>query len=379
MAQSAKKPANGTVLVIDDNEPNRLLAQATLEGEGHRVVLAANGDEGLGAFSRERPDCVLLDIRMPGMDGFQVCERIRTMETGADVPILFLTAQRDVDTFDRAQATGADDFLTKPIRPSELITRVQLALKLHQLGGERRELTDLVRRLRDDISRVQLQKERLSAFLVHDLKGPVGGIDLHAQVIMRDKALSDESRSSATHIRTEARQLNRLILNLLDIAKGEEGKLIPQRTMVELRGLAEQAIQELEVTANAREVRLKLEATPTTSLVDPDLIRRTLSNLLENAIRHAPRNTDVTTSMVRDGGWVTIRVADRGKGIPAEMRERVFDHFVQVDGEASQVSRAGRGLGLAFCKMAVESHGGTIRAEDGNPGAVFSLRLEHAC
>ena len=95
-----------TILVIDDNAENRALAQATLEDEGYRAVLASGGEEGLRAFDSARPDCVLLDVRMPGLDGFAVCSRIRALPGGADVPIVFLTALRDLDTFDHAQASG---------------------------------------------------------------------------------------------------------------------------------------------------------------------------------------------------------------------------------------------------------------------------------
>ena len=126
-----------TILVVDDNEANRLLAQDTLEGEGYRVVLAAGGAEGIAAFEREVPACILLDVRMPGIDGFAVCKRIRALHGGAETPVIFLTAQRDFDTLDRALHAGGDDFLTKPVRPDDLLVRVEKALRL------RRPRTDL--------------------------------------------------------------------------------------------------------------------------------------------------------------------------------------------------------------------------------------------
>src|SRR5262249_56334444 len=131
----------------------------------------------------------------------------------------------DVDTFDEALRVGADDFLTKPVRPAELIARVGTALKLRQMRVELREHYELLKHQRDDLLRLQLQKERLSAFLVHDLKNPVNSMDLHAQLLLRDQGLSARSRDSAAQIRSEARQLVRMILNLLDISKADEGKL----------------------------------------------------------------------------------------------------------------------------------------------------------
>jgi len=107
-----------SILVIDDNEANRAFARSTLEGEGHRVVLAEGGGgaEGIAAFEREHPDCVLLDVRLSDIDGFTVCERIRSLPGGVDIPVLFFTKLRDVETFDRALRAGGDDFLTKPLR-----------------------------------------------------------------------------------------------------------------------------------------------------------------------------------------------------------------------------------------------------------------------
>src|SRR5262245_35449178 len=124
----SRSQVNPKILVIDDNAANLALARATLEDEGYDVVVAATGEEGIRAFDAEHPDCVLLDVRMPGMDGFAVCSRIRGLAGGADTPIVFLTALRDVDTFDRALHVGGDDFLTKPVRPTELVVRVQAAV-----------------------------------------------------------------------------------------------------------------------------------------------------------------------------------------------------------------------------------------------------------
>ncbi|WP_437476246.1 response regulator [Sorangium sp. So ce1014] len=363
------------VLVVDDNEQNRALAQATLEDDGYEVVLAVTGEEGLQQFERHKPDCVLLDVRMPGMDGFTVCARIRGLPGGESTPIVFLTALRDVETFDSALRAGGDDFLTKPVRPSELLARVQAALRLRRLGAELREHVELVRQQRDALMRLQLQKEQLTAFVVHDLKNPVSSMDLHAQFLLRDRSLPEQARDSVRHVRDQARSLLRLIYNLLDISKSEEGRLAPERARVDLRALVLETFAALDLRASFRSLALREAVEVPAVQADPDLLRRTLENLVENAVHHAPAGTAVTVSAVKDGAAVEIRVADAGSGIPAEMRARVFDRFVQLGGEDPVVHRAGRGLGLAFCRMAVEAHGGTLRIEDNAPGAIFCVRL----
>ena len=365
----------GTILVVDDNASNRALAQATLEDEGYRVVLADGGETAIAAFEQEAPDCVLLDVRMPGMDGPTACERIRALPGGRDTPVVFVTALRDVDTFDRTVCAGGDDFMTKPFRPTELVVRVEAALKLRRLATERSELYGQIKHQRDDLQRLQLQKEQLVAFVVHDLKNPVNSIDLHAELVLRDRDASERSRRAAEKIRDESRALLRMITTLLDIAKADEGRLSPVRRRIGLEAMVDTVISELDARAQVAGVRLvrALEA-PAVS-ADPELLRRVLENLVENAIRHAPEGTEVRISTRVAQGGVELRVRDAGAGVPPDQRERVFERFVQGVAEST---RTNRGLGLAFCKLAVEAHGGRIWIEDGAPGAAFCVWLDHA-
>jgi two-component system, sensor histidine kinase and response regulator len=367
--------ATARILVVDDNVQNRALAQATLEDEGYSVILAETGEEGLRAVQRERPDCVLLDVRMPGTDGFAVCSRIRALPEGSDTPVVFLTALRDVDTFDQALRAGGDDFLTKPVRPTELVLRVQAALRLRRMNADLREHYDLVRRQRDDLMRLQLQKERLSAFVVHDLKNPVNTLDLHAQLLLRNSALPESARESVQQIREEARSLLRLILNLLDISKSETARLTPRPSRVDLETLTYDIAEGFALRARSGQLRFERQIDVPHVQADPDLLRRVLENLVDNAIRHAPAASTLRLSTSPEPGGTLIRVADQGRGIAAQDREKVFEAFVQGSTRDTLAARTSRGLGLAFCRLAVEAHGGSISIEDGQPGAVFCVRL----
>jgi two-component system sensor histidine kinase/response regulator len=366
--------ARTRVLVVDDNDVNRLLAQHTLEDADYDVVLATSGAEALAEFAGAPADCVLLDIRMPDLDGFAVCERLRTLPGGAETPVLFLTALRDIETFDRAAQAGADDFLTKPVRPQELVARVRAAVELRRVRAELREHYDLLKKQRDDLMRLQLQKERLTAFVIHDLKNPVHAMDLHAQLLLLEELPAD-AREAVLQIRAGARHLTRMILNLLDVSKADEGRLVAQRTDVDLTGLIAGVFADTAVLAADSRVALRSAAEGLGVRADRDLLRRTLTNLVENAIRYAPEGTAVTVSAARAARGTLLRVADEGRGIPAPLRDRVFDAFVQGGSGEHDESRSNRGLGLSFCKTAVEAHGGAIWVEDGSPGAVFCVRL----
>lgn len=372
-SQSAPK-----ILVVDDNAPNRQLAQATLEDEGYRVVLAANGEDAIELFKREAPDCILLDIRMPGVDGPTACERIRALPGGGDTPVVFLTAQRDVDTFDRALRAGGDDFLTKPVQPSELLLRVQAALKLRFAKAQLTEHYGLVRKQRDDLIRLQLQKERLTQFLVHDLKNPIGTLDLCAQMLLRDRELSERSRVTVQRIRDESRTLLHMLLNLLDISRSDEGGLVAGRETIAVQSLFDQVLHDFDLKAQAANLTFSASSAGTSVTGDSSLLLRVLENLVENAVRHAPEGSCVQLTAAARGDVVEIRVADQGVGIACEMREKIFEPFVQLEHGERAIQRNGRGLGLTFCKVAVEAHGGRIWIEDASPGAAIAFTLRPA-
>jgi signal transduction histidine kinase len=363
-----------TVLVVDDNAENRELARAMLDDEGIRSVVASSGEEAIAVFECERPDCVLMDVRMPGLDGIATTEWLRKLPGGADVAIVFVTAQRDTDTFDRALAAGGDDYVTKPFRPSELLVRVQTALRLRRSAAERSELYAQLKRQRDDLQRLELHKEQLTAFLVHDLKNPVHTIELHAQRILRHAGADQRSRDAAGKIHDETIALMRMITNLLDIGKADEGRLTPARQPIDARDLVARIVEEQAARAASAGVALAPAVGDVRLDADPDLLHRVLANLVDNAIRHAPEGSSIRIEARAADGGAELRVADAGPGVPADQRERVFDRFVS---SRSDAARSNRGLGLAFCKLAVEAHHGKIWIEDADPGAVFCIRLEH--
>ncbi len=363
------RPERMTVLVVDDNAENRALAMATLDDEGIACLCASSGEEAISIFEREHPDCILLDIRMPGLDGVATCHYLRALPGGDAVAIVFVTAERDVATFDRALRAGGDDFVTKPFRPSELVVRLDTAMRLRRMTSMHDQLAVELKHQRDELLRLQLHKEQLSQFLVHDLKNPVNAIQLQAQRVLRDASPDTRSFDAAQKIDTEARALMRMITNLLDLGRADEGRLAPVRQPVSVGELVADVVSELRMRADAAEVSLVARAAAIEAAIDRDLVHRVLANLIDNAIRHAPERTAITISAHGTTRGVELRVSDEGPGVPPEQREQVFERFLSTGGPTN------RGLGLAFCRVAVEAHGGSIWVEDAHPGAAFCLEL----
>ncbi|HEY6555682.1 MAG TPA: hybrid sensor histidine kinase/response regulator [Polyangiaceae bacterium] len=372
----SKQEQTPKFLVVDDNAQNRALAQAALEDEGFDVVLATTGEEALEEVQRTAFDCVLLDINMPGMGGLAACRAIRALAQGQDLPIVVLTALRDVDTFDQALKAGADDFLTKPIHPTALVVRMKSALRLRRMSSELRDHYEIVRHQRDELMRLSLLQERLTAFVVHDLKNPVNVIDLHAQLLLRQKDISDSTKNSVHQIRDEVRALMRLILNLLDISKAEEGRLVPKAARIDVDELCTRVCDAVGVRASGANVALtcRLDAREVTA--DPDLFRRVLENLVDNALRYAPSGSEVAVTSRVAGEQFELCVSDTGRGVPEDLRAMIFERFYQVQATANE-QRTSRGLGLAFCKLAIEAHGGQITLEPSSQGALFCVRIPH--
>ena len=212
-------------------------------------------------------------------------------------------------------------------------------------------------------------------YVVRDLKNPVNSVDLQAQLLERIPDLPPKARRSIARIRDEARMQLRLILNLLDISKSEEGRLAPVKAPIDLEALMAEVVAALELRASDCGVTLATSLAIASAHADADLLRRVLENLVENAIRHAPEQSVVRVTAAAHDRGVLVRIADAGQGVPEAAREKVFERFVQLGADDSQSTRVGRGLGLTFCKLAVEAHGGRIWVEDADPGAVFCLLL----
>lgn len=366
------------LLLIATEDSNHERFRGCFGERGYRVLWAHSQSDALTICAQERPDCILLDLDAPEVGGLPTCRALRELPAGADTAIVCLSERRNTAMLDSALLAGADDVLEEPVKASELLSHVQAAM-LQQPGmtDALRSHCQMLRHQRMRLCRLQLQRERIASYIVHDLKEPLSTIDLRAALLLLDTALSEHTRNSVERIRAQVRSALLQVLSLLDIRMLDEGRLETRYEAVDLFRMVRELLADFDAKAQARAVTLRSDIEVPQIIADPQLLRRVLANLLDNAVRHAPNNSVVAVTAHRiAGARVELRVVDAGASIPADMNERIFDPFVQVEESgASYRNRTGRGLGLAFCKLAVEAHRGEIAATTIDNRTVFSVKL----
>jgi signal transduction histidine kinase len=357
--------APGLLLVVDDDAMNRDVLSRRLERQGHRVHTASSGATALQLMQENAFEVVLLDIMMPDMDGYEVLGHIKADERLRHVPVIMISAIDEVQSVVRCIEAGAEDYLAKPFDPTLLKARIGASLEKKR--GRDRELV-LYEQLQKNYRRLEeLEKLRddMRNMIVHDLRTPLTAVIVGVEMLGSHGDLSASQRDMINIAAGGGKTLLRMINDLLDVEKMESGtsqlRYEPLSAATLIAKAVEQvgSLAEMEGTALVMELRgdLLFEG-------DENKLSRTLVNLIANAIKFTHAGT-VTVSASPDGAsCIRFAVRDTGAGIPPEAFERIFEKFGQLDAG----NRVGTGLGLAFCKLAVEAHGGRIEVES-TPGA----------
>jgi signal transduction histidine kinase len=353
------------VLVVDDEALNRSLIRASLAGFCD-VIEAVSGPAALEILKQRPVELVLLDVMMPGMNGYDVCKAIKE-QASEFLPVILVTALGEQGDRNRGLEAGADDFLTKPVDRRELTLRTRAFLRL-------REQDKVIRRQLGELQRLQAAKDDLVALLVHDLRSPLAGVIAHLQLLAEDvtgRAAGDVQQA----MRAAETALQRLE-ETLQVRLIEEGQLTVRREQVTLDALVRDSLSPLESIARRRNVQLSrtVEGAPLAPL-DASLVRRSLENLVSNALKYTPGGGDVLVSLRAEDGKVAIEVSDRGPGIPDDQKSSMFEKFGSVEAKQGG-KRKGIGLGLYLVKLVAEGHGGAVSVEDRpGGGSVFRLVL----
>lgn len=351
------------VLVVDDQEANVRLAGAVLTSAGFDIMPALSGEQAFRRLSVSLPDVILLDMRMPVQDGFDVLAKLKSDQTTADIPVIFVTAAHEREFVVRALDAGAADYITKPFVTEELVARVRTHANSKQL--------------RDRLRRAIIQREELGSVVAHDLKNPLFAISLHAGLV-RDAAGDPERVTKlANSIESSATKALEFVSHYLEARADVELRRGYEPRRCDPVLLIETLIEEFAgIVAHKGQIIKTAFGRKDTILTDVDAFGVVLRNLLSNASKFSSENATITVE-TRNGrpGMLQIVVLDQGPGIAAEQRKQLFQRFVRLSprptgGETSS------GLGLAAAMREAGWMGGELWYDDApGGGAAFSLEL----
>lgn len=372
---------SGHVLIVDDLATIRLMLARHVRELGHQVTLSGDGRDALKLLGEQSFDLVLLDMMMPGMDGYAVLKQIKEDPGLREIPVVMISGVDDIKLVTRCIEIGAEDYLPKPFEPALLRARVRACLDKKQMWDE---LETRYRQLKD----LEQLRDSLTYMIVHDLRTPLTSLLTGLQTL---EAIGDLDAIQTEMLEVSVSGGNTLlgmINDLLDVSKMEDGSLALERGEVAPNALIWGALQQVKALAQSKHLHLHQEIAPDLPSLwaDEEKLRRVLVNLVSNAIKFTPDSGDITVSVrlqeqiqeqnatsndnstqaasadAQHGNALLFMVQDTGEGIPRESFGRIFEKFGQVENR-----KAGRkmstGLGLTFCKMVVEAHGGKIRVE----------------
>ncbi len=354
------QPENMKVLLVDDNATNLDVLRNTLSPEGYQLAVARDGKKALDIVTGFQPDLILLDIMMPGMDGYQVCEQLKADEKNVDIPIIFITAKIEPADILKGFAVGCVDYMTKPFNRAEVCARVNTQLRLRASQQQLKELNQ--------------QKNHLLGVVAHDLRNPLSGIISYTE-LMKEGAIPREQHQECLEIlHNTGWQMLTLVNDLLDFAAIERGELSLQYQKTSLQALIQQRLNIYQLKAQGRHIHIHTDYQSVPEFYfDPNRLAQVVDNLLGNALKFSPTHSEITVRLWHRENKVHLSIADQGDGLPEDFDlEQLSQKGVRqvASGEKST------GFGLAIVKKILAAHLGQLQAHSQiGKGSVFNIEL----
>jgi two-component system, sensor histidine kinase and response regulator len=380
MTDDQKKPS---VLIVDDVPKNIQVLGSFLSRENLQIAFATNGEEALELATSNHFDLYLLDIMMPGMDGFQLCDRLKADKRTADVPIIFLTAKTDPESIILGFELGAQDYVTKPFNASELIARVRTQLELRKKTRALKELNkNLEEKVKQRTADLELANEQLSrlekakseflTIISHELRTPLNGIDGLAG-LLNETFLDREQKDYLSHLTAASKRLSRFTEMALLITSLRSRNKKVDLFYISLEILIEMAIDEMEYTIRDKELTIHFEANESHHQIlgDADLIRRCISLVIENGAQNMPSKSRIDFTIEEDANTTALVVRHNHIIFSPEMLEQ-FDAQVP---EEKLIITENLNITLTAVKLIMHVHNGTMQLlnEDKQPCSLLKL------
>jgi two-component system sensor histidine kinase/response regulator len=360
------------ILAVDDDRINLRIIGGILRHEGYEIAEATSGEQALEVYAEVHPNLVLLDVMMPGIDGFATCRTLKTSYGDKCAPVIFVTAKSEADDVVTGFEAGGVDYLTKPFRPKEVVARIRTHLSNQQLVEQQKLLVE-------QLSKANAAKDRFLGMCAHDLRNPLSSIRGLAELMVEDAIgpLSTEQKEIVQTIHGASQSMLQLVNELLDVATIEAGHLKLAKEPTSVVEIVERSVHLSNIEAAKKNTRIEMVKLSTDPMVDVDRnkIRQVVDNLISNAVKYSPRGSVITVLIHADATGAGFAVRDSGPGIPESERHKLFKDY----GRLSSVPTGGEkstGLGLAISRKIVEAHDGTIGVENiPGRGAEFVVRL----
>lgn len=371
LQQPAKQDILGSkILVVDDDRLNARILTSILRPEGYTVADVDSGEAAIEQYDTFKPDLVLLDVMMPGINGFETCRRLRALYGDNLAPVIFITAKNESEDVVEGLAAGGVDYLPKPFRPKEALARIRVHLQNRLLNAQQ---TRLVAQL----SHANAAKNRLLGMAAHDLRNPLASIRALAEFLSDGTVgtLTADQLDLVKNIHDASQSMLSLVNELLDFSVVESGELTIKPAPTAVVDLLTKSVYLNNITAARKGTRILLEPGDADRrlLIDADKVRQVIDNLLSNAIKFSPPNSTVTLRTEDTAAHYAILVRDQGPGVPEGERDKLFQDFGRTSVRPTGGEQS-TGLGLAICKKIMESHGGSIAAENQpTGGCIFKI------
>jgi len=357
----------GKVLVVDDNEDNVDLAEQILEDD-YDIVTADSGQACIDMAVAEQPDVIVLDVQMPGMDGYEALEKMQTMDDCKDIPVIFLSARyRDIDRVIHGLELGALDYITKPVDDDLLQAKVRVAMRI-------KRAEDLVRKQRHDLAIANQDLKGFAYSASHDLRAPLRHINGYIDALIEDHAdaLPEDAQFMLQRIRSSSGQMNALIEDLLSFSRASVAGI--NKSNIHISDIVVKEFAALQASEPDRDVKVQL-ARGLQDLGDAKMIALVLHNLLSNAWKYTRKTDQASIEFgVEKGSQPAVYfIKDNGAGFDMKYIDKLFQPFSRLHTEDDF---EGNGIGLATVHRILEKHGGSIKGEAVvDQGATFFFTL----
>lgn len=368
------------ILIVEDNQENIDLLYYFLSPQGYEITAVNDGVEAIKAVETEKPDIILLDIMMPKLDGYQVCERLKKNNETKTIPIIMITALKELKDKIRSLEAGADDFITKPFENVELLARVKSLIRIKEYHDEIERKNKQLEMKNESLLKMDRFREDLINLIVHDMKNPLFVIQGNLQMMAMgmDQNALDYLKKYTQRIERSSRQLLRMVVNLLDISRIQDGTIRLKKEMIDLRQIIKELTEQIKESIENSDKNIIFKCDEDIPFVkcDKSIIERVIENLLNFSVNNVGDEGKILVKLANsNSSKIHLTVHDNGTQIPKKFHDKIFEKFSQAEIKQNGY-KVGRGLGLAFCKMAVEAHDGRMWLDLNNPvGNKFQIEL----